>query len=134
MIFYIRILAVGLLLFNALGAIYGGVLLIADPTGESLHLPTQLLRHSIFQSYLIPGIILVIFNGVFSLIVAFLTILKHRQHPKLIMYQGIILAGWLMVQINILQLVDVLHYIMATVAILLTICGWLLDRFTMVSK
>lgn len=123
----IRIFALALLIFNSIAALYGGSLLIIDPTGEELKLPLALLKYSPFQSFLMPGILLFIFIGVFSVVVSTLIINQNRRYPMFIVYQGIILAGWLMVQINILQMVNELHYLMGTVAILLIACGWFLN-------
>jgi hypothetical protein len=53
-----RFFAIILLFFNAVSALYGGWLLISDPSGKSLELPLYWLDHSPFENYLTPGIIL----------------------------------------------------------------------------
>lgn len=130
----VRILAIGLLFFNGVSALYGGSILILDPSGEKLQLPVSLLSHSLFKNYLIPGVLLLLLNGFFSLTAIYLSIGKHRWYPQFIIYQGIVLAIWLTVQVNLLQIVNLLHYIMATVALLLIICGWLLGGLTQKKK
>jgi hypothetical protein len=44
--------------FLSTGALYGGLMLILDPTGGKLQLPFTFLEGTLFSSYLIPGIIL----------------------------------------------------------------------------
>jgi len=44
-------------------AIAGGLLLIMDPEGTSLHLSTAWLHRTLFTNYLLPGILLVILVG-----------------------------------------------------------------------
>ena len=47
-----------LLVFNGVGALIGGWLLITQPDGSALKLSLDLLKHTPFHNFLIPGIIL----------------------------------------------------------------------------
>lgn len=58
-----------LLFFQSASGLYGGAALILNPTGNLLQMPTTLLEGSPFQDFLLPGIILFTFLGVFPLIV-----------------------------------------------------------------
>ncbi len=60
-----------LILFQGLSGLYGGGALVLDPTGRMLEMPLSLLEGSPFDSYLIPGIILLLVLGVFPLIVLY---------------------------------------------------------------
>ena len=60
----VRFLA-GLLLFQAVGAIGGGIMLILDPMAEFSQLPVEDLEGSPFDSFLIPGVILLTVLGLF---------------------------------------------------------------------
>ena len=51
---------VGLHLFNALSAVGGGIALVAGGLG----VPTVLLRHTPFESFVVPGIFLAVVIGV----------------------------------------------------------------------
>jgi hypothetical protein len=88
---FYRIAALILLLFNGLGAIYGGYLFTAAPDGSLMHMPLSFLDHSPFTSFLIPGIILFIFNGLFSLVTCVSLLLKTKRYPLMIVMQGVIL-------------------------------------------
>ncbi|WP_165138053.1 hypothetical protein [Halalkalibaculum roseum] len=60
-----------LMLFQGLSGIYGGSALVLDPSGEMLGLPISLLEGTPFESYLIPGVILLLVLGLFPLVVAY---------------------------------------------------------------
>jgi hypothetical protein len=72
---YILILAVTNL---AIGGIYGGINLMNDPSGESIKLPISMLEGTIFQNFLIPGIILFLLLGFFPLFLIFPLIFKPK--------------------------------------------------------
>jgi hypothetical protein len=72
---YILILAVTNL---AVGGIYGGINLMNDPSGESIKLPISMLESTIFQNFLIPGIILFLLLGFFPLFLIFPLIFKPK--------------------------------------------------------
>lgn len=61
----------GMLLFLSVGAFYGGISLIADPTGGLLRMPPDALAGTPFGDYLIPGLILTAVLGIFPLFAAF---------------------------------------------------------------
>jgi len=110
---YILILAVA---FEAIGAIYGGINLMNDPSGDSIQLPITLLEGTIFSSYLIPGIILFLLLGFFPLFLIFPLIFKpdwpiinslniyknYHWAWTYTLYTSIILIIWINVQMMIL--------------------------------
>jgi len=64
--FYILI---GLMTFQGLSGLFGGIMLALDPGGNSLNMPIDLLKNSPFTNYLFPGIILLVILGILPLIV-----------------------------------------------------------------
>ena len=54
---------IGLHLFLALGALYGGGAMLFSPDGALLQIPLEWLRDSPFQTYLIPGLLLLTFGA-----------------------------------------------------------------------
>ena len=60
-----------LLLVNGIGALWGGASLLRDTSGKSMGWPLEMLGHTPFSNYFIPGLILFISNGLFSLFVFF---------------------------------------------------------------
>lgn len=124
----IKITAISLLLFNALGALPAGVLFMLDPSGAKMGMNTGHLAHSPFDTFLIPGIVLFIANGLMSVLAVVLILKKYRFYSYFTMLQGCILIGWIIIQVGMLQFVDTLHYIMGTTGILLFVTGYLLTK------
>lgn len=120
----VKITALLLLIVNGTGALYGGLHMIADPSGAGLQMPLSFLEHSPFQSYLIPGIILLIVNGILSFAAIAATILKARNYAWFIIMQGVILTGWITVQVILLRLFYApMHATFLAVGVLLIACG-----------
>lgn len=125
----VKAISIILLLVNGTGAVYGGFQLITDPSGSKLQMPLSFLKHSPFQSYLIPGIILIMVNGVFSYITLSTIFLKKNYYPWFIIIQGIMLCGWILIQMILLQLFYApLHATFLIIGACLIICGWYLKR------
>jgi hypothetical protein len=70
-----------LLLFNAAGAFYGSLNFIADPTGTSLQISTDLLAGSPFCDYFLPGILLFLINGLLPLSAAIGLLINRPKMP-----------------------------------------------------
>lgn len=62
---------VGLLVFLAVNAIFGGGALLLDPSGGLLGMPVSLLEGSPFGTYLLPGAVLLVLFGLLPLVVVF---------------------------------------------------------------
>jgi hypothetical protein len=127
---YLRIIAIFLLLFNGMGAIFGGWSLITDPTGEDIQLPLIYLEHSPFHNFLIPGIILFTVNGIFSIVAIVWTIFQWRHYNWLIVAQGILLGGWIVVQMILLRHFYYLQFVFGGIGLVLLMIGYLLRKMT----
>jgi hypothetical protein len=120
----IKILIIIMLLFNGIGAFYGGLSLITDPGGQKLQLPASYLKNIPFENYLIPGIVLIIVNGLLSFVILIMIIVNHRKTPYMVMLQGILLSGWIIIQIFMVKdFYPPLHGTLLTIGILLTLGG-----------
>ena len=120
----IRIFTIFLLLFLGVSAIFGGGAFIIDPTGSLIQMPVSHLEHSPFRNFLIPGLILFLFNGVSGIFIAVLVIRKYKFYPELIIIQGSVQSIWIIVQLIMIKSVSFLHYIFFTIGILLIISGY----------
>ena len=112
-----------LLVFNGVGALIGGWLLITQPDGSALKLSLDLLEHTPFHDFLIPGIILFVVNGLFSLYVLKAFIQDYKSAYRLILAQGILLCGWLLVQIILIRVIHPLHFLLLGMGIALIVLG-----------
>ena len=100
----VKVICVVLLLVNGSGALYGGLLLMLDPSGAKMQMPLSYLEHSPFSNYLIPGIILFIVNGLFSVITLQTMLFRNVHYYWFVIIQGLLLSGWIIVQIILLQI------------------------------
>ena len=132
----LRILAIFLLLFLGFGGVYGGLMLISDPSGGKFEWSLDLLNGTPFNSFLIPGIVLLIANGLLPIYATVITVLKKSYAHTLILLQGVIVSIWLSVQliINPDFFLPVTHYPSYSVGILLVIFGLVLHRMTKQTK
>lgn len=113
-----RIVAVVLLFFLGISALFGSYHLIIDPSGQSLQMPLGLLNPTPFENYFIPGILLFLTNGIPPLLIGFISIRKVNHYEYFIILQGGILFLWLTAEliINIdfyYPLAHVSYYIIA---------------------
>jgi hypothetical protein len=120
---FLKIIVSLLLLFNGIGAIYGGGNLIVYPDGSSILLSMDWLKHTPFQNYFVPGIILFVANGLFSIFVFICLLFNTRNYPILVILQGAILTGWIVIQMIMIMTVYFLHVILGSVGLALIILG-----------
>jgi hypothetical protein len=113
--------------------VYGGLALVLDPSGQALQMPVEYLRDSPFADYFIPGLILLVVNGVGSLVVAVLAILKARSYPMGVTVIGVALTIWIVVQMLLIEARHPLQYILGGVGVGLLILG-LLKQSRQLSK
>lgn len=123
-----------LMLFLSVGAIYGGGSLVAAPDGSMLKMEELWLDKLPFPDFLIPGIILLLFLGIFPLVG--LTGLFFRKENRMLnsvniyndkfwawtysLYTGIISVVWIIVQ-QLLTAYFILQPVIAGVGLLVII-------------
>jgi hypothetical protein len=119
--------------FLSLGAFYGGITLILKPDGSILQMPVELMERPVFQSYLIPGIVLLVIFGILPvfLIAGLLTkpqiswlnalnlIKDHHFVWTFTIYIGIGQIIWIDIQTLILNQAGLIHVIFSGLGILI---------------
>ena len=124
----LRIVALLTLLFLGVTSIVGSIPLILDPSGGMLGLPLSLLKHSAFHNYLIPGLILLVTNGLVVVVVFVAAARRVAGYGNMIATQGVVIAGWITVEVILLQTVVWAHYVYWAVGLVLMVCGVALRR------
>jgi hypothetical protein len=112
----------GLHIFIGTGAMAGGIAAVSDPESP-MGMPVEMLKSSPFESYMIPGLFLLIALGLGNISISFLTIKRIRFHGLLSMAMGGILALWILIQCYFLQTVGGLHIIFFILGIIQWILG-----------
>lgn len=119
---------VAFLVVLGLGALTGGIALVARPDGSVMHFEVELLAGSPFTDFLVPGLILGGLFGIGSFVVAALGLAHVRLAPFLAFAIGCAQMIWIVVQLSIIREVSVLHPAFFGVGLLIAVSavpwGW----------
>jgi hypothetical protein len=124
----VRMIVICALGFLSATAIVGAVPLIIYPHGQPWQMSQSYLAHSPFHSYLIPGIVLLLANGVLSLFAMYETVRRRSGYAWWVAIQGCVLAGWIVVEVIILREIIWPHYFYLAFGLVLTALGLALTR------
>ena len=83
--------------------------MISDPSGQTLSLPASVLENLPFNDFIIPGILLTII-GVINLIAVFYNMQRHTNRYNWAMAGGMLISGWIIIQLILVQNFYWLHY------------------------
>jgi hypothetical protein len=95
---FVRIALFALEVLAALGAVAGGLALLAGV----IRFPLEMLQGTPFGDYTIPGLILAIVVGGSSLVAAATVFLHHEVAVLISASAGLILAGWIVGEVMLL--------------------------------
>jgi hypothetical protein len=123
----VRAIALVALGFLAVTAIWGAAFLILVPSGSPMKIPLTVLQHTWFHSFLIPGILLLVSNGLLGTVVFAIAAFCKRGYGKWIAFQGCVLFGWITIEVILLREIVWLHYVYWGLALILIATGWALD-------
>lgn len=94
-----RPLLLALDLLVGLSAVGGGVMLALDPSGRSVQLAPELLAHSPFRTYFVPGLVLAGVVGGSALCAAVAHLTRAAHAARWTAFAGAILGGWIVAEI-----------------------------------
>ncbi|WP_258934239.1 hypothetical protein [Nesterenkonia pannonica] len=92
-------ITVGVTLFNAVTAVAG----CCDRPHRGLGMPASMLSNSSFDSFLWPGIILVVIVGGTQLVAAVLTIARQSSAPLWVAVAGCSMVIWIFVETVLIE-------------------------------
>lgn len=95
-------IAVALEVFTGVMAIPVGLLFLSDPTGKAIGVPQGWIEATVFGSYAVPGLYLLLVNGLGMLALAVLTVVRHPIAPWLTGALGVGLMVWIAVQVLVM--------------------------------
>jgi hypothetical protein len=95
----VRYAMLTLLIATAFTALFGGSVLIGDPTGARLGLSLEALQHTALDSYLIPGIALVSLVAGTSIAATVAVARRDKRAHGWCLLAGLTLCGYVAVQV-----------------------------------
>lgn len=110
--------------FVAVTAIPSGLLLVISPGGDIIHLPLSLLNSTPFKSFLLPGIILTFIVGGVNLLAAISLIRGSVNRYNGALAGGIIISGWIVVQVILINAVHWLHFLYFGIGIIIILLAY----------
>lgn len=124
------VLLTGLLqVLIGVGAVPAGLAFILDPSGSLIGMSPEMLEGSPLPDFLVPGIFLLLVNGIGSLTGAVLTFRRHALAGRAAMGLGAFLMAWIVVQVWVLgppiHWLQVLYFVFGVVEFGL---GWMIGR------
>lgn len=85
--------------FIGVTAAAGGFGLVSDPSGAKMNISLEWLNNTPFVNYLIPGLILLMVNGVGNILAAITTFVRSKQAAHLAVALGMFLAVYIAVEV-----------------------------------
>lgn len=109
--------------FNGLSGLLGGFMLIKDPSGASLHMKMEWLQDTPFSTFLIPGIILFLLNGIGNVIGFWISIKRKTNAGLFGAMFGAIMMIWITTQVIMIGYKDFLQPLYFSTGMLQLIFG-----------
>lgn len=116
---------IAILLFLALGGLVGGIAMISKPDGSLLKLPTDLLKNSPVDTYLLPGIFLLVVMAVWPLVNIVAIVWTLEWGKASVITLGFVAMGWIIYQIVTIKTFWFLQPAIFIVGALLAILGYI---------
>ena len=110
--------------FVALSAFAAGVMFMAVPSGRLMGMTEATLVRSPFRSYLVPGIVLFTVVGGTQALAAWAEIRRWPRAGRLSVVAGVVLAGWIAVQVAMIGLGHPMQPILFVVGVVIAGLGW----------
>ena len=85
--------------FIGLTAIAGGFGLVSDPSGTKMDIPLEWLSNSPFVNYFVPGLVLLIVNGVGNFFAGIATFLRNRYAGNMAVAFGTFLVLFIVTEV-----------------------------------
>jgi hypothetical protein len=113
-----------LVAFIAATSTLSGLLMISNPDGSIMNLPLSLLNRTPFKNFLIPGILLTILVGSVNLLAVFYNMQRDPKRYKWATAGGVMITGWIIVQILLIQSAHWLHFLYLGIGILIILIAY----------
>jgi len=120
----VRLLLFILVAFIATTSTLSGLLMISSPDGAILNLPLSLLEGTPFKNFLVPGILLTTVVGSVNLYAIFGQMQRRPNRYNWSMAGGIMITGWIVAQILLIQTAHWLHFLYLGIGLLIILIAY----------
>lgn len=113
-----------LLSFIGITAFLSGLVMISNPDGSLMGLPLSWLEGTPFKDFRIPGMILAVVVGGVNLAAVFFNLKRQANRYNWATAGGIIISGWIIIQMILIGAVHWLHLFYLAIGILIVLLAW----------
>lgn len=110
--------------FIAITSTFSGLMMMRDPSGDTLNLPVQLLQPTPFRNYFVPGILLAGVVGLVNIAAVYANIMRSSTRYNWSILGGIAITGWIVVQMILIQSMHWLHFIYLCAGLLIILIAY----------
>jgi hypothetical protein len=110
--------------FVTLTAVAGGMLLIMDQEGTSLHLATSMLRNTPFDDYLMPGILLIALVGGVNGVALVSQLMKNNLTYRWTIAGAVVLIVWTIIQMLMFSGASWLQILFLFIGVFMVLLTW----------
>ena len=110
--------------FTALGAIPAGLGYLLDTSGKGMGVTTEMLSESPLNSFLLPGLFLLIVNGFANALGAYLSFIRNKIAGHMGLIMGILLTLWIIIQVTWISLSSFLQPLFLVVGLTNIFLSW----------
>jgi hypothetical protein len=112
--------------FTAIGAIPAGLGYLLDISGKRMGVTTEMLAGSPLDSFLLPGLFLLIVNGFAHAFGAYLSFSRSKIAGHLGLILGILLSIWIIIQVAWITLSSFLQPLFLVIGIICIFLSWMI--------
>jgi hypothetical protein len=112
-----------LISFVAITAFICGLIMVSNPDGKAMGLDLALLKETPFKNFLLPGMFLTIV-GIVNLIAVFFNIKRHNTRYNWALAGGIMICGWIVVQMILIQMFFWLQFLYLAIGLLIILVAY----------
>ncbi len=113
---------------TAIGAIPAGIGYLMDTSGAGMGASPELLANSPLDSFLLPGLFLLLVNGIANGAGAFLSFTRNKYAGYTGLILGLVLSIWIIIQVAWISLISPLQPIFLVIGLINTFLGWKIIR------
>ena len=110
--------------FTALGAIPAGLGYLLDTSGKGMGVTTEMLSESPLNSFLLPGLFLLIVNGFANALGAYLSFIRNKIAGHMGLILGILLTLWIIIQVAWISLSSFLQPLFLVIGMTNIFLSW----------